>query len=180
MLILRPIRGSPQANTILRWRCWVGWPSATYRQMRHRLSRKFCLSHLACGGRQPQLFGYDWSMALGLPQAEKTRLVTERYRVRCATHAPSAVTWPADDRRRQRRRRRDHTRVIITIIVAAANANDLKSGVFLGFVVYRENRLESCDVIAPCAFRRAHWLGPCGPWRVYGPPVSSHTYRSNL
>ena len=31
-----------------------------------------------------------------------------------------------------------------------------------------------------CAFRRAHWLGPCGPWRVYGPPVSSHTYRNNL
>ena len=56
----------------------------------------------------------------------------------------------------------------------------LKSGVFWGFVVYRKNRLASCDVIAPCAFRRAHWLGPCGPWRVYGPPVSSHTYRNNL
>ena len=56
----------------------------------------------------------------------------------------------------------------------------LKSGVFGGFVVYRKNRLASCDVIASCAFRRAHWLGPCGPWRVYGSPVSSHTYRNNL
>ena len=93
-------------------------------------AEKFCLSHLACGGRQPQLFGYGWSMALGLPQVEKIRLVTERYRVRCATHAPSAVTWPADDRRRRRRRRRDHTRVIITILVAAANANATAGGCY--------------------------------------------------
>ena len=56
----------------------------------------------------------------------------------------------------------------------------LKSGVFWGFVVCRKNRLAPCGAIAPCAFRRAHWLGPCGPWRVYGPPVSSQTYRNNL
>ena len=32
-------------------------------------------------------------------QAEKIRLVTERCRgVRCATHSPSAVTWPAGPR----------------------------------------------------------------------------------
>ena len=30
-----------------------------------------------------------------------------------------------------------------------------------------------------CRLRPTHWLGPCGPWRIYGPPVSSHTYRNN-
>ena len=93
-------------------------------------AEKFCLSHLAYGGRQPHFFGYGWSMALGLSQAEKNRLVTERYRVCCATHAPSAVTWPADDRRRRRRRRRDHTRIIIAIPVAAANANATAGGCY--------------------------------------------------
>ena len=60
-----------------------------------------------------------------------------------------------------------------------ARPGDLKSGVFLGFVGYRKNRLASCGVIATphCVVRK--WLGPCGPWRVYGPPVSSHTYRNN-
>ena len=87
-------------------------------------TREICLSHLACGGRQQQVCGYGWRMALGLPHAEKIRPVTERYRVRCATHSPSAVTWPAyNGLRRRRRRRRDHTRIIVVILVAAVNAN---------------------------------------------------------
>ena len=43
-----------------------------------------------------------------------------------------------------------------------------------GFVVYRHHRWRH---------RRTPDLGPwwgLGPWRVYGPPVSAHTYRSNL
>ena len=69
----------------------------------------------------------------------------------------------------------------LTVVLLVPQAGDLKSGVFLGFVVYRKNRLASCGVIATshCALG-LHWLGPCGPWRVYGPPVSSHTYRNNL
>ena len=88
----------------------------------------FCLSHLACGGRQPQVCGCGWRMALCPLQAEKIRPVTGRNRVRCATHSPSTVTsglaaWPADDGRRRRRWRHDHTRIIVVILVAAANAN---------------------------------------------------------
>ena len=59
---------------------------------------KFCLSHLACGhcgGRQPKVCGYGisygWRMALDPPQTEKIRPVTERNRVRCATHSPSEL-----------------------------------------------------------------------------------------
>ena len=84
---------------------------------------KFCLSHLACGGRQPKVCDYGWRMALGPPHAEKIRPVTERCRVHCATHSPSAVTWPAYNGLRRRRRRRDHTRIIVVILVAAVNAN---------------------------------------------------------
>jgi len=111
--------------------------------MRHRPSRVFALRPAAggvifvClilpvvgGNRKPQVCGYGWRMALGPPQAEKIRPVTERNRVRCATHSPSAVTWPADDGRRRRTRRRDHTWIIVVILVAAANANATAGGCY--------------------------------------------------
>ena len=39
----------------------------------------------------------------------------------------------------------------------------LKSGVFLGFVVYRKKRLASCDVIAPSNFAGRIGWGPVVP-----------------
>ena len=138
---LRPINGSPQVIQFCSYsnngRCWVGWPSATYRQMRHRPSpsRVFawrrslvCLiSSVVGGNRKFVVMVGGWFSAR---RRQRNSFGDKRYRVRCANHSPSAVTWPADDGRRRRRRRRDHTRIIIVILVAAANANATAGGCY--------------------------------------------------
>ena len=42
------------------------------------------------------------------------------------------------------------TRACCYLVMVSVQGFNLKSGVFLGFVVYRKNRLASYGVIAPC------------------------------